>query len=321
MAVPDIRFKWLADEYKPSSQVPAYLSVIDIAGLVKGASQGQGLGNAFLSHIRAVDGIFHMIRAFTSDEIVHVEGDVDPIRDMEIIREELRAKDEELLEKAVDAARKALRGHEQDKVKKFELETLQKLYDCLVTQKNQDIRHTEWSSKEIDEVINPLQLLTAKPIVYLVNISEQEFITKKNKWLGKIKAWIDENSQGDPLIPFSAEFEKKDPPADQSSLPKMITAGYNTLQLINYFTAGEDEVKAWTIRRGTKAPQAAGVIHSDFERGFIMAEIMHYQDLNELKSEVAVRAAGKYLQKGKEYVVEDGDVIYFKHNASSIKKK
>lgn len=324
VAVPDIRFQWLCETYTPAKQTPAYLSVIDIAGLVKGASTGQGLGNAFLSHIKAVDGIFHMVRAFSGEEIVHVEGDVDPLRDMQIIRDELRAKDQEFLYKAIEIAKKGLRGHEQDKIKQFEIETLQKIWEILVNQKK-DVRHGEWSNKEIEEIINPLQLLTAKPIVYLINISEDEFKAKKNKWLGKIKTWIDENSAGDMLIPISAEYEIKlqEQPMDvaSSSLPKIITTGYQTLQLIYYFTAGEDEVRAWTIRRGTKAPQAAGVIHTDFEKGFIMAEVMHYTDINELGSESAVRAAGKYLQKGKDYVVEDGDVIYFKFNVSSNKKK
>ena len=328
MAVPDARFDWLCEQYKPTSKVPAYLTVIDIAGLVKGASTGQGLGNAFLSHIKAVDGIFHMIRAFGGEEVVHVEGDVDPIRDMEIIKEELRLKDEEFLGKQLEAAKKALRSHETDKQKKFELETVQKLSDW-VSQDKQDVRHGDWSAKEIEEVINPLQLLTAKSVVYLVNITEEEFASKRNKWLAKIKAWIDEHSPGDTLIPFSGELESKlgseasmaEAKAKGSALPKIIVTGYATLQLQYFFTAGPDEVRAWTIRRGAKAPQAAGVIHTDFERGFIMAEVMRYDDLHSLLNETAVRGAGKYMQKGKDYTVEDGDVIYFKFNVSAPKKK
>lgn len=334
VAVPDARFDWLCAEYKPASKIPAYLTVIDIAGLVKGASTGQGLGNAFLSHIKAVDGIYHVVRAFSGEEVVHVEGDVDPTRDLEIIREELRLKDAEFLNKAVETARKGLRGHENDKARKFEIETLEKLLDW-VGQQGREVRHGDWSAKEIEEIINPLQLLTAKSAVYLVNVSEDDYIRKKNKWLPKVKAWIDTHSAGDPLIPFSGVLEHRLSTIDEtersqylqensgisSALPKIILAGYNALQLIYYFTAGADEVRAWTIRLGTKAPQAAGVIHTDFERGFIMAEVMHYADLKEAGSEAAVKSAGKYLQKGRDYIVEDGDIIYFKFNVGSSKKK
>lgn len=332
VAVPDVRFDWLCTEYKPKSKVPAYLTVIDIAGLVKGAASGQGLGNAFLSHIRAVDGIFHVVRAFGGEDVVHVEGEVDPTRDLDIIREELRLKDTEFLVKAVDAARKSFRGHENDKARQFDLETLEKLL-AWVQDSKREVRHGDWTAKEIEQVINPLQLLTAKCAVYLANVSEEDYARRKNKWLPKIKAWIDANSPGDVLIPFSGslehrlstmegtEREEAAKGAVASALPKIILAGYQALQLIYYFTAGADEVRAWTIRRGLKAPQAAGVIHTDFERGFIMAEVMHYVDLHELGDEAAVRAGGKYHQKGREYVVEDGDIIYFKFNVGNSKKK
>ncbi len=345
VAVPDWRFDWLCDKYKPASRVPAYLTVIDIAGLVKGASEGLGLGNAFLSHIKAVDGIFHVVRAFADEDVTHVEGDINPIRDLEIIVEELRLKDAEFLTKGLEAAKKALRGHENDKERAFTVTTMQKLYDWVV-EGGKQVRFGDWNAKEVLEVINPLQLLTAKSVVYLVNIGEREFLEKKNRWLAKIKAWIDEKSPGDVMIPFSGQLESgmgplpvgdhgivinealrmHDLPAPAvpitSSLPKIITTGYSALNLMYFFTAGEDEVRAWTLRRGSKAPQAAGVIHTDFERGFIMAEVMHFDDLKEADgSEVAVKAAGKYLQKGKEYVVEDGDVIFFKFNVTASKKK
>ena len=338
VAVPDWRFDWLCQTYKPASKVPAYLTIIDIAGLVRGASEGQGLGNAFLSHIRAVDGIFQVVRAFDGDEIAHVEGEVDPIRDLEIISEELRLKDAEQLTACVEKATKAMRAHENDKQRKFELETLQKLHHHVTEAKN-PVRFGEWSAKEIDEVINPLQLLTAKSVVYLINISEADFARKKNRWLPKIKSWIDENSPGDIMIPLSCSLENTlvNLATDQdrqeylsslgskelsvsSVLPKIITTGYSVLQLQYFFTAGADEVRAWTIRKGTKAPQAAGVIHTDFERGFIMAETMRFSDLHELENEASVKAAGKYLQKGKDYVVEDGDVIFFKFNVTKSKK-
>lgn len=267
-----------------------------------------------------------MVRAFAGEEVVHVEGDVDPIRDLEIIEEELRLKDVELLGKTLEACKKALRCAENDKTKKFELETVQKVHDWVV-EKREPVRRGEWSAREV-EVINPLQLLTAKNVVYLVNISREDFVSKKNRWLPKIKAWIDEKSPGDPLIPFSGEFElqvlednNKAAASDASALSKIILSGYRSLHLHNFFTAGADEVRAWTIRKGTKAPQAAGTIHTDFERGFIMAEVMHFEDLKAAGSENAVKAAGKYLQKGRDYTVEDGDVIFFKFNVAPQKKK
>ncbi|SCZ97805.1 BZ3500_MvSof-1268-A1-R1_Chr3-3g06382 [Microbotryum saponariae] len=373
VAVPDERFDWLCDVYKPSSKVPAFLTCVDIAGLTKGASTGAGLGNNFLANVRAVDGIFQVVRAFDDAEVIHVEGDVDPIRDMEIIRDELRCvqpgrcrvrpsvqvraltmrtrcnrlKDIEWVEKKHDALKKALRGatgtaNLADKAKKEELDCVAKVLDVLTVQ-NKDVRKATWSNKEID-IVNDLLLLTAKPVTYLVNLSEKDYIRKKNKWLPKIKAWIDENNPGDLLIPFSialeervaqefadevaqkAEFEKL---GTQGQLGKITTAGYASLHLIRYFTCGPQEVRAWTIREGTKAPQAAGVIHGDFEKNFsecrashfsfwmgnspifdytVCGEIMSYADLKEYGTEAAVKAAGKMMQKGKPYEIVDGDI-------------
>lgn len=311
--------------------------MIDIAGLVKGAASGAGLGNAFLSHIKAVDAIYHVVRAFDEADVIHVEGDLDPIRDMEIIHEELRLKDEEFLSKQVTELGAHVRrlghgGNAADKAKKEEFAVIEKVYEWVKSGK--EVRHGVWSNKEI-EVINTLHLITAKPVIYLANVSEKDYIRKKNKWLPKIKAWIDEHSPGDLMIPYSGALEyrmslieDKEEREKQfkelgvhSMMPKIIVSGYSALQLIYYFTGGPDEVRAWTIRRQTKAPQAAGVIHSDFERGFIMAEVMKYEDLKEYGSEAAVRAAGKYMQKGKDYVVEDGDIIYFKFNVTASAKK
>jgi obg-like ATPase 1 len=327
-AVPDARFDWLCQHFKPQSKVPAYLSVIDIAGLVAGAAAGEGLGNAFLSHIKSVDAIFHLSRAFDSDEIAHVEGDVDPVRDLEIIRKELRLKDLEQLKKALEVAKKGLRCNESDKEKVLERDTIAKAIDLIEVQ-GKDVRHGDWSIKEID-VVNSLYLLTAKPVIYLVNILQEEWAKKKNKHLLRLKQWIDANSPGDLLIPFSAAFEQQllagelqESPETGvvSALPKIILAGYNALNLQYFFTAGPDEVRAWTIRKGSKAPQAAGVIHTDFEKGFIMAEVMKFEDLKALGTESAVKAAGKYLSKGREYIVEDGDVIFFKFNYNNASKK
>lgn len=333
-SVPDERFDWLCNLYKPASKIPAFLTVVDIAGLVKGASEGQGLGNAFLSHIRAVDGIFHVVRAFENEEIAHVEGDVDPIRDLQIIHDELRLKDVEFLtKKKGELERKgATRGVKEVKA---EYDAVCKALN-IVDEKKVDVRFGDWNAREAEELI-PMQLLTAKPVIYLVNVSQDDYIRKKNKWLAKIKAWIDEREVYEtkpPIIPFSGELELKLSimPADEraqflqqlnttSVLPKIIVTGYKALNLIYFFTAGEDEVRAWTIRANTKAPQAAGVIHTDFERGFIMAEVMAYNDLKEGGSEAAVKAAGKYKQKGKDYEMQDGDICYFKFNVTTQPKK
>ncbi|KAG5635480.1 hypothetical protein H0H81_011083 [Sphagnurus paluster] len=325
--VPDARFEWLCETYKPVSRVPAFLTCIDIAGLTAGASTGAGLGNSFLSHVRAVDGIFQVIRAFDDAEVIHVEGDVDPLRDMEIIQTELRLKDIEWVEKALENLKRAGRALNStslaDKAKKEEIATVEKILKVL-TVDGKDIRKAEWNNKEID-VVNGLSLLTAKPVTYLVNLSERDYIRKKNKWLPKIKGWIDANNPGDPLIPFSVALEERlvaMSPEERkeeetkigatSALGKITQAGYSSLDLIRYFTCGPDEVRAWTIRRGTKAPQAAGVIHSDFENKFVCGEIMSYDDLKEHGSEASVKAAGKLRQQGKPYEMVDGDIAYWK---------
>lgn len=327
VAVPDERFDFLVKFHEPANKVAAYLSIVDIAGLVKGASQGQGLGNAFLSHISACDAIFLMLRAFESEDITHVEGDVNPVRDADIIIEELRLKDEEQLKAVLDKVERAVtRGN--DKKLKPEYDSLVKISKVLVEDKKQ-LRFTEWSEYDI-EILNKYLFLTAKPIIYLVNLSEEDYAKKKNKWLPKLKAWIDQNDPGAVLIPLSVALEAKlvEMPDDErkaylaqnnlsSALDKIVTTGFRALQLQYFFTAGKDEVKAWTIQKGTKAPQAAGRIHGDFEKGFIMAEVMRFEDFKELGSEAAARAAGKYRQQGRNYTVEDGDIIFFKFNAGA----
>jgi len=324
--VPDERFDYLCTYHKPASKVPAFLNVVDIAGLVKGASEGAGLGNAFLSHIKACDVIFHLCRAFEDEDVIHVEGDVNPVRDIEIINEELRLKDLEYLEVHLEKlGRFVLRGEKKDKP---EYDVLCKVKTILHDKKS-PVRFGEWSTNDI-EVLNKHLFLTAKPMIYLINLSESDYIKKKNKWLAKIKEWIDANDTDALAIPFSGTFEAKliEMPDDErdaylaknkttSALAKIIVTGYKALNLCYYFTAGEDEVKAWTIQKGTKAPQAAGRIHTDFEKGFIMADVMKFADFKELGSENAVKAAGKYRQQGKTYVVEDGDIIHFKFNAGA----
>ncbi|KAL4714159.1 hypothetical protein ACJJTC_008513 [Scirpophaga incertulas] len=325
--VPDERFDYLCDFHKPASKVPAFLNVVDIAGLVRGAAEGQGLGNAFLSHIKACDAIFNLCRAFDDEDVIHVDGDVNPVRDLETIGEELRLKDEEQLVQNFEKLDRVVnRGG--DKKLKPEYDALTRIKAILVEEKKH-IRFGDWSAADI-EVLNKYLFLTSKPALYLVNLSEKDYIRKKNKWLPKLKEWIDKNDPGAPLIPFSGVLETKllemDPAEKQaflkehnitSALDKIIVQGYKALQLEYFFTAGPDEVKAWTIQKGTKAPQAAGRIHTDFEKGFIMAEVMHYKDFKEEGSEAACKAAGKYRQQGRNYVVEDGDIIFFKFNAGA----
>ncbi|CCH62223.1 hypothetical protein TBLA_0G02860 [Henningerozyma blattae CBS 6284] len=326
--VPSPRFDELCKIYKPASEVPAHLTVYDIAGLTKGASAGEGLGNAFLSHIRAVDSIYQVVRCFDDAEIIHIEGDVNPARDLEIINTELSLKDIEFCEKALEAAEKiAKRGGQslEVKQKKEEAKFIERLIELLKS--GQRVANQTWTPKEV-EIINSLYLLTAKPTIYLINLSERDYIRKKNKHLLKIKEWVDAHSPGDLIIPFSVCLEEKlshmteEESAEElknlgtvSALPKIVTTMRKKLDLISFFTAGADEVREWTIRDGTKAPQAAGVIHNDLMNTFILAQVMKYADVIEYKDEAAVKAAGKLQQKGKDYVVEDGDVIYFRAGA------
>ncbi|GFN89619.1 obg-like ATPase 1 [Plakobranchus ocellatus] len=333
--VPDSRFDFLVKTYEPVSKVPAFLNVVDIAGLVKGAHEGKGLGNAFLSNISACDAVFHVVRAFSDEEIVHVEGEVDPSRDLDIIHDEIRLKDLEYLKKHIEPLERTVVRGGGDKKKKEEYDVLKKVFDLL--EGNKWVRTGTWDAKEI-EVLNQHLFLTSKPVIYLVNLSEKDYIRRKNKWLLKIKEWIDANDPGAQVILFSGALESKllDLQTEEerenllkelgctSALEKIIVNGYKALNLVYFFTSGKDEVKAWTIQVGTKAPQAAGRIHTDFERGFIMAEVMSYDDFFEHKTENEVKAHGKYKQKGRDYVVQDGDIIFFKFNAGaglSAKKK
>ncbi|KAF1895331.1 hypothetical protein Lal_00043977 [Lupinus albus] len=322
--VPDERFDWLC-QFKPKSEVSAFLEIHDIAGLVRGAHQGQGLGNSFLSHIRAVDGIFHVLRAFEDPDIIHVDDTVDPVRDLEIISEELRLKDIEFMERKIEDVEKSMK-RSNDKQLKIELECCQKVKALL--EEGKDVRFGDWKAADI-EILNSFQLLTAKAVVYLVNMTERDYQRKKNKFLPKIHAWsrltqwlplkgpsfqqlftangtqgqltVQEHG-GEQIIPFSGALERNlaDMPPDevakyceenkiQSALPKIIKTGFAAINLIYFFTVGPEEVKCWQIRRHTKAPQAAGAIHTDFERGFICAEVMKFDDLKELGSEGAVK--------------------------------
>ena len=327
--VPDARFDKLCRIHKPASMVPAQVHIRDIAGLVRGASHGEGLGNAFLSNINECDGIFHMIRCFDEADIIHVEGDVDPIRDLEVIFSELVLKDLQITQGLIDKVTPIVnRGI--DKTKKADLEMLLKVKEVLEAGKQ--IRCAQWNNKEI-EFLNTLQLLTSKPAVFLCNLSENDYCRQRNKYLAKVKAWVDEQT-GEPLIPFSAEFEAKlvgmsaeeaeaycTEAKVKSQVSKIVTHGYNAINLIHYFTAGSDEVKCWTIQKGTKAPGAAGKIHGDMEKGFICAEVIHWADFDVLESESKCRDEGKQSQEGRNYEVLDGDIIFFKFNTSKGGKK
>ncbi|KAH8617358.1 putative Protein of unknown function (DUF933) [Trypanosoma vivax] len=270
-----------------------------------------------------------MVRVFEEEEITHVEGELDPLRDLDIIFSELVMKDLQVVNGLVDKLTTIVnRG--LDKTKKSDLEILLKVKEHL--ENGEQVRCCQWSNKEVD-FLNTLQLLTAKPAIFLANMSQKDFIRQRSKWLSKLKEWIDQHT-GEPLIPISAEMEANllnmsseeieeflKENKTKSQVAKVITTAYHAINLIHYFTAGPDEVKCWTIQRGTKAPQAAGKIHSDMEKGFICAEVIHWEDYDKLESEASCRDAGKQHQEGRNYEVHDGDIIFFKFNAAKGGKK
>lgn len=354
--VPDQKFKYLVDTWKPPSIVPAVLKVVDIAGLIKGASEGAGLGNAFLSHIAAVDGIFHLVRVFDDDAVVHVDDSVDPIRDLETILSELCLKDKEALGKVVELEKTRVRK-EKSLARNADpplSEVFQSAYDkCLkLIESNTPVQtYADFSMGEV-EIIKEFGLITTKPQIYVANMSKKAFLRKASKWLPKMKAWIDAHGGGQ-MIPMSCEFEQeyfdlKDDKAAQkayidqcqeevkeaggtgpgfavkSVVPRLIRSGRTALCLQSFYTAGPKEVRAWTIMKGTLAPQAAGVIHTDFERGFIKAEICNFDDFKALhagqKGMGKVKEAGKYKQEGKTYVMQEGDIVEFMFNVTAKKK-
>lgn len=324
--VPSPRFDTLCEVYKPKSKVPAHMTLYDIAGLTKGAAAGEGLGNNFLSNIRAVDAIFQVVRCFEDSEIIHIMDEVNPYADLEIIHDELRLKDIEFATKHLEGVEKITKRGGQSleiKQKKEEAELVKRIIELL--ENGGRVANVKWTQKEV-ELINTMFLLTAKPCIYLINLSERDYVRKKNKHLLKIKEWVDNNSTGDLIIPISVSLEEKlagmesDEERDAyckelgatSALPKIITSMRAKLDLISFFTGGPDEVREWTIRRFYTAPQAAGTIHTDLERTFILAQVIKYNDLIEYGDEGSVKAAGKLLQKGKDYLVEDGDIIFVK---------
>jgi len=323
VAVPDQRLDKLAEMYQPEKVTPAVIEFVDIAGLVKGASKGEGLGNKFLSHIREVDAIVHVVRCFEDSNIVHVEGSIDPLRDIETINLELIFADLEMLERRMDKTKKMLKTG--DKKFQMELELLEQIKEVLEAGK--PARSIQFDQEQ-QEIIKDLMLLTLKPVLYAANVSENDFINgiENNAMVAKLKEVAEkENSE---VLPISAKIEEEIAELDsdekqaflsdlglsESGLDRLIRASYKLLGLISFLTAGPKEVRAWTIKKGTKAPQAAGKIHSDFERGFIRAEVIAYDDLMACGSMTAAREQGLVRSEGKEYVVQDGDIILFRFN-------
>ncbi|MEQ9466367.1 MAG: redox-regulated ATPase YchF [Ekhidna sp.] len=321
ITVPDERLQILSDLVNPKKVLPTVIEFVDIAGLVKGASKGEGLGNQFLANIREVDAIIHVVRCFDNDNIVHVAGKVDPIEDKEVIDTELQLKDLESVDKRIERVQKIAKSGDKDA--KAEHEVLLKFKTHL--ESGQNARSLEMD-KESRAWIKPLQLLTDKPIIYVANVDEDSLSTG-NEWSKKLEETI--KNEAAQLILVSAGLEAQiaefeDPEEKEmflqeyglkeSGLNRLIKASYSLLDLITYFTAGETEVRAWTIKNGWKAPQAAGVIHSDFEKGFIKAEVIKIPDYQQYKTEAGCREAGKLAIEGKEYIVKDGDVMHFRFN-------
>lgn len=322
VAVPDERLDRLAEMYHPKKYTPAVIEFVDIAGLVKGASHGEGLGNKFLSHIREVDAIVHVVRCFGGSEITHVEDTVDPARDVDTINTELILADLELLERRVDRVRKAAKG---DKAAQAELPVLERIGEALNSGK--PARSVSLTESEQD-MLTDFPLLTAKPVIYCANVSEDDLASPKedNPYYVSLAEYVkNENAE---IITVCARIEAELSELDEedqqaylddlgireSGLDQLIRASYRLLGYISFLTAGEKEVRAWTIVKGTKAPQAAGKIHSDFERGFIRAEVVPYASLIEKGSYNACKEAGLVRSEGKDYVMQDGDVVLFRFN-------
>ncbi len=323
VAVPDERIDKLAEIYNPQKVTKAVVEFVDIAGLVKGASKGEGLGNKFLSHIREVDSILEVVRCFEDSNIVHVDGSISPLRDIDTINLELIFADLETIEKRLDRAKKLLKG---DKKYQFEIDTLEKVKEALENGKS--ARTLSYTDEE-KEVLKDCFLLTLKPIMYVANVSEDDLANPdENLNVKKVKEYAkEENAE---VIPLCVKIEeelssledndKKEMlealGLEESGLDKLIKASYSLLGLISFLTAGEPEVRAWTIKKGTKAPQAAGKIHSDIERGFIKAEVISFKDLTEKANNSMVQAKEKGLvrSEGKEYVMQDGDIVLFRFN-------
>ena len=320
--VPDPRLDRLTDLVNPEKVIPAAVEIVDIAGLVKGASKGEGLGNQFLGNIRETDAILHVLRCFEDDNIVHVDGSVDPLRDKETIDIELQLKDLESTEKRRDKIERAVKTGNKEAQK--ELEVLNTIIAALEAAQN--VRSIAFSEEDRINYVNTLQLITDKPVMYVCNVSEEDAVDG-NDYVNQIKAAVAQENAEVLILAVSIEAEIKelesyeerqmfleDLGLSEPGSAKLIRSAYQLLSLQTYFTAGEKEVRAWTIPKGATAPKAAGVIHTDFEKGFIRVEVISYQDYNELGSEQKVKEAGKMRVEGKDYVADDGDVMHFRFN-------
>ncbi len=321
VVVPDDRLTFLEQIYNPKKTIPTTFEFTDIAGLVKGASTGEGLGNKFLSHIREVDAICEVVRCFDDKNIIHVEGNVDPIRDIEIINTEIMLADLEIIDNRINKiGKKAMMSN--DKETKKEAELLIKIKNNL--EKNIPLRQVEFSEDELKN-LKHFNLLTLKPIIYMANVEEEDLI-EENDYVKKVKDYA--ASQNARVITLCAKMEAElsempneekqlflnDLGIKESGLDKLIKETYSLLGLATYFTAGSDECRAWTFKKGMKAPQCAGIIHTDFERGFIKAEVMSFDDLKQYGSELMVKEAGRMRLEGKEYIMQDGDICLFRFN-------
>ncbi len=322
VAVPDERIDKLTEMYNPQKTTPAVIEFVDIAGLVKGASKGEGLGNKFLSHIREVDAVIHVVRCFENDDIMHVDGDVNPARDIETINLELLFSDMEMMERRIDRSTKAMKG---DKSLAKEVDFLKRAY---FEMENGKLARSIECDDEEREILSSVALLTLKPVIYACNMGEDDFVNgiENNKYYGEVLKIAE--AEGSQVLPICAELEAEiasldkeekemflaDLGIEKGGLDLLIQRSYDLLGLISYLTAGEPEVRAWTIKKGTKAPQAAGKIHSDFERGFIRAEVVNFDDLVANGSMSACKEKGLVRSEGKEYVMKDGDIVLFRFN-------
>ena len=320
--VPDKRMEVLENMYIPDRTIPTTFEFTDIAGLVKGASTGEGLGNKFLSHIREVDAIVEVVRCFDDKNIIHVDGEVDPIRDIEIINLELIFSDLEIIENRITKiAKKAQTSKNKEDLKEYNL--LLRIKETL--EKNIPVRKLEFDEEE-QKILSGFRLITAKPIIYVANVSEEDLITGENEYVKMVKEYAENEKSKVVMICAKieselAELELEEKTAflnelgiEESGLSSLIKSTYSLLGLATYFTVGSDEVKAWTFKLGMKAPQCAGIIHTDFEKGFIRAEVMSYNDLIECGNEAKVKEKGKMRLEGKEYIMKDGDICHFRFN-------
>lgn len=319
VTVPDLRLDALVNIVKPQKTIPTTMQFVDIAGLVKGAAGGEGLGNKFLANIRETDAIAHVVRCFDNDDIVHVEGKIDPISDIEIINTELALADLEMIEKALLKVSKTARSGDKDSI--FQKRILEKIIACL--SEGNAVRSLEFDALET-EYVKTLHLITIKPTLYIANVSEDS--TDDNPYFVKVRDLAKAENASIVAVSCNIEAELVDLDDDERNdfleelgltepgLNRVIRAGYQLLDLQTYFTAGVKEVRAWTVRTGSTAPEAAAVIHTDFQKGFIRAEVTAYNDFIEFKGEQGAKDAGKFRLEGKEYIVQDGDVMHFRFN-------